>query len=335
MPRLIPRPPPAAAATRARRRSSDTRGRAPLRTRGRTCTRTSRSRRRRLRREPRRSARIGPASRAPSALPALPDVEYGEERLLRHLDRADLLHPLLPRLLLLEQLALARDVAAVALREHVLAPRLHRLARDHARPDRRLDRDVEHLARDLLAELLDEEPPAVVRGLARRDQRQRVDRLAGDEHVDANELPRLEPREVVVEARVAARPRLQLVVVVEHDLRERELVRQVDAFRREVLHVVEAAPPVVAELHDGADVLLRDDDRRLHVRLLDLLDLRRHLRRVVHLGPLVRARLLHAIRDVRRGDEQVEVELPLEALAHDLHVEQAEEAAPEAETERL
>ena len=34
----------------------------------------------------------------------------------------------------------------------------------------------------------------------------------------------------------------------------------------------------------------------------------------------------------RRGDER-QVELPLEALAHDLHVQQAEEATPEAEAE--
>src|SRR4026208_1404524 len=52
------------------------------------------------------------------------EVEDGEERLLRHLDAADLLHPLLALLLLLEQLSLAGDVAAVALREHGLALRL-------------------------------------------------------------------------------------------------------------------------------------------------------------------------------------------------------------------
>src|SRR5262245_54129580 len=39
-------------------------------------------------------------------------LEHGEERFLRDLDAADALHPLLPFLLLLEQLALARDVAA-------------------------------------------------------------------------------------------------------------------------------------------------------------------------------------------------------------------------------
>ena len=44
---------------------------------------------------------------------------------------------------------------------------------------------------------------------------------------------------------------------------------------------------------------------------------------------------VHLVGDVRRRDEQVEVELALEPLAHDLHVQQAEEAAAEAEAERL
>ena len=41
-----------------------------------------------------------------------------------------------------------------------------------------------------------------------------------------------------------------------------------------------------------------------------------------------------AVDDVRRGGDQVEVELALEPLADDLHVQQAEEAAAEAEAER-
>src|ERR1019366_5340446 len=52
--------------------------------------------------------------RRPAAL-RLAQLEHREERLLGHLDAPDLLHPLLALLLLLEQLALARDVAAVAL----------------------------------------------------------------------------------------------------------------------------------------------------------------------------------------------------------------------------
>src|SRR4029077_5984287 len=126
----------------------------------------------------------------------------------RDFDHADLLHPLLARLLPLEQLALAGDVTAVALGEHVFSPSLHRLARDHTRTDRRLDGDVEMLARDLLPQPLDEHAPAVVGRVAVNDQRERVDRLAADEDVHTHELPWAEPDDVVVEARVAACARL-------------------------------------------------------------------------------------------------------------------------------
>src|SRR3954471_8021292 len=90
------------------------------------------------------------------------DFKDGEKRLLRDLHAADLLHPLLAFLLLFEQLALARDVAAVALGEDVLAQRLYRLAGDHAPADRRLNRDLEHLARDQLAHFRCQRPAALV-----------------------------------------------------------------------------------------------------------------------------------------------------------------------------
>src|SRR3989337_1787314 len=77
------------------------------------------------------------------ALRLLLQPKDGQERLLRDLDVAEALHALLAFLLLLQQLALARDVAAVALGEHVLAHGAHRLARDDAAADRGLDRHVE------------------------------------------------------------------------------------------------------------------------------------------------------------------------------------------------
>ena len=45
--------------------------------------------------------------------------------------------------------------------------------------------------------------------------------------------------------------------------------------------------------------------------------------------------LVDVVDDARRGRDEVEVVLALEALLDDLHVEQAEEAAAEAEAERL
>src|SRR5690606_40081579 len=66
--------------------------------------------------------------------------ERRDEGVLRDLDGPDVLHALLALLLLLEQLALAADVTAVALGEHVLAHGADGLAGDDARTDRGLDR---------------------------------------------------------------------------------------------------------------------------------------------------------------------------------------------------
>src|ERR1700722_8167672 len=78
--------------------------------------------------------------------------QRGDERLLRHLDPPDILHPLLALFLLLEQLALAGDVTAVALRQHVFADCANVLARNDSGSDRGLYRHLELLARNQLFE---------------------------------------------------------------------------------------------------------------------------------------------------------------------------------------
>src|SRR4051812_13743612 len=80
--------------------------------------------------------------------------QHREECLLRDLDGPDPLHPLLTLFLLFEQLALAGDVATVTLGQDVLAHRADGFARDDVAPDGRLDRHLEHLARDQLLQAL-------------------------------------------------------------------------------------------------------------------------------------------------------------------------------------
>src|SRR5689334_13971766 len=75
-------------------------------------------------------------------------LEHRQERFLRDLHRPHHLHPLLAFLLLLEQLALARDVAAVALGGDVLAEGVDRRAGDDRAADRPLDGDLELLLGD-------------------------------------------------------------------------------------------------------------------------------------------------------------------------------------------
>jgi hypothetical protein len=101
------------------------------------------------------------------------------------------------------------------------------------------------------------------------------------------------------------------------------------------VHAVVDPPPVLAQLHDAADVLGRRHDPRLHVGLLDAVDLGR-------VGEIARVLedqeravgAVHVILHRRHGRDEIEVELALQPLLHDLHVEQTEEAAAEAEAER-
>src|SRR3989475_3345477 len=69
----------------------------------------------------------------------LVNLQDRQERLLWDLDRSHLLHALLSFFLLLEQLALARHVAPIALGGDVLAQRADRLAGDQDRKSTRLN----------------------------------------------------------------------------------------------------------------------------------------------------------------------------------------------------
>ena len=86
--------------------------------------------------------------------PLLSDFEDGQEGLLWDFDTAHLLHSLFPFFLLLKQLALARNIAAIALRSNIFAQGLHRFSRDDFTADRCLDDDLEHLSMDELFHLL-------------------------------------------------------------------------------------------------------------------------------------------------------------------------------------
>src|SRR6266571_2824156 len=184
----------------------------------------------------------------------LVNLQDRQERLLWDLDRSHLLHALLSFFLLLEQLALARHVASIALGGDVLAQWADRLAGDHFGPDRSLDHDLEQLARDQLFQLLGDLLAPLVRLVAMDDHRERVHRLAVEQHVELDEVGRAVLEELVVERRIATRDGLQLVVEVEDDLGEREFPAELDARRVHVMHALVHAAPLLAQLHDAADI---------------------------------------------------------------------------------
>ena len=106
------------------------------------------------------------------------------------------------------------------------------------------------------------------------------------------------------------------------------------SLRRQITHVAQDATPLLAQLHHGAEVFGWRDDRGQHHRFLNPVvgSGRRHLRRVVD-DDLLLAPADRELDVWRRGDE-LQPELALQTLLHDVHVEQPEESAPEPEPQR-
>src|SRR5712692_48481 len=260
-------------------------------------------------------------------------LENRQEGLLRHLDLSDLFHALLAFLLLLEQLALPRDVAAVAFRGDVLAHGLDRLAGDDPAADRRLNGDLVELTRNHAPELLGQRLALVVGLVAMDDDAERVHRVAVEQDVELHHVRFPELQEVVIEGGVALGDGLELVVEVHHDLGQREVEGDVHALA-EVLERLVLPPLLLGQLVELAHELGWHEDGAPHVGLLDPLDLvrRRQLRRVLDLDDLALGRD-DAETHAGRRDDQREVELALEALLHDLEVQHPQEAAAEAVTE--
>src|SRR3546814_13496051 len=118
---------------------------------------------------------------------------------------SDLLaHALLAGLLLFQQLPLAGDIAAVALRRHVLAQGGDGLARDHLAADGSLDGDIDELARAEILEAFDEHAAARLDLAAVDDDGQRVDRLRVHRARDLHDIALSILVEVVVAARTDA-----------------------------------------------------------------------------------------------------------------------------------
>src|SRR5205085_6506370 len=99
------------------------------------------------------------------------------------------------------------------------------------------------------------------------------------------------------------------------------------------------AAAVLAQLEDAAEIFVGGVDGGEDPRLLDALDAVGvgHVRGVVELDDLGGFRLrmgeVHAVDDARRGGDEVEVVFAGQPLLDDLEVEEAEEAAAEAEAQ--
>ena len=155
------------------------------------------------------------------------------------------------------------------------------------------------------------------------DDRQGVQRIAVDEHIEPDQLVSPPLPQLVVEGGVPLGDALELVVEVVDHFGQGQLVLDDDARLRRIADRLLGPALVLAQLEDRADVLLGDVDRGADVGLLDVVEHRRvrHRRGVVD-HHLLAVGGVTAVLDRRRGHDQVEIVFALQALLDDLEVQQ-------------
>ena len=116
-----------------------------------------------------------------------------------------MLHAFLACFLLFKEFALARNIAAIALGDHVLAQGFDCLTRDDVGTDGGLDRDVIHLTRNDLAHLAHHRAAAVLGLGAVHDDGQRIDFVAIEQNVHLDHVGSAVLLELIVHRGIAAR----------------------------------------------------------------------------------------------------------------------------------
>ena len=249
-------------------------------------------------------------------------------------DFAEGFHFCFPLFLLLEELALSGDVAAVAFGGDVLAHRGDRFAGDDIASDRGLDRDDEHLGGDDFLEFGGEVAAALDRFVAVDDGREGLDGFRGDEHVHFDHVGGAVAGVFIVHRTVAFAHRFKAVVEVDEDVGEGDFRSEHDAEFIDRFGVFQFTAFLHDELHDIANVFSGNHDKDAHDGLADFCDdlLLGEVGGVVD-DEFLAVGLGDLVDDRRIGGDDVHVELAAEAFLNDLHVEKAEEATAEAEAE--
>ena len=243
-------------------------------------------------------------------------------------------HLLFALFLLFQQLLLTGDIAAIALGQHVLSHGLDGLTGDDLAADGSLDGDLKELSGDVLLQLLTQPAGAGVRLILMGNKAEGVHTVAVELHVHLDQHTGPVAGKLVVQRGIPLGVGLQGIKEIVNDLIQRHQIMQLHQTGIQILHILEFTAAVLAHRHDVAHILVGRNDRSLDIRLLRVVDVGgiRIIVRVIHANQ--RSVILIDIVDNggQRGD-QVQIELPLQALLDDLHMKHTQEAAAETEAQ--
>ena len=138
-----------------------------------------------------------------------------------------------------------------------------------------------------------------------------------------------------IKGRIAFGDRLELVVEVNDYFAQRHIKEQLHSVTGDIFLLDQFASFVETERHNRSDKSGCGDDGRTDIRFFDMVDNSqvRHSGRIMyfHLRAVFE---IDVITYVRHGGDNVHIELAVQALLHNLHVEKSEEAAAETKAKR-
>ena len=167
------------------------------------------------------------------------------------------------------------------------------------------------------------------------DEAEGVHLVAVEEQVHLHQVAGPVAAQLVVQGGVALGMGLEGVEEVVDDLVKGHLVVELHQVGVQILHILEFPPAVLAQGHDVAHVLVGGEDGDLDKGLLGLGDDAGVgvVVGVVHVD-LGAVGLGDLVDNGGQGGDEVQVELPLQALLDDLRMEHPQKAAPEPEAQR-
>ena len=158
--------------------------------------------------------------------------------------------------------------------------------------------------------------------------------IAVEQEIQLDQIAGHVALQLVIHAGVAAAAALERIEEIKDHFIQRHIVGQLDAATL-VLHILEHAALILAQIHQRAHIILRGVDGDQHKRLAHggNFGYGRQVGGVIDHDDLA-AGFGYFIDYAGRGGDQIQVKLTLQAHLDDFHVQQAQEAAAEAVAQR-
>ena len=161
-----------------------------------------------------------------------------------------------------------------------------------------------------------------------------IHRLTVQQNIQLHQLRSTETIRMIIKRSIPFRNTLQLIIKVNHNFSQRHIIIDFHPVTGDIFLFNQFTAFTQTKRHNRTDIISRCNNRCFDIRLLDMVNHRRvgHTTGVVHLLHIALL-IIYMVGHVRYRSNHIHIKLTIQALLHNLHVEQSEETATETKTQ--